>query len=117
MDEGPHVVIGAVSMVIPYSMTKKEEKAIRKKMRHPGAKGDFGYIEYVEVVESWRGKGIGTKMLKRAILKAIGEFWIIALSLKVDYENLPAIKVYEKLGFKKILSKLRLPAEHWIVFL
>lgn len=57
-------------------------------------------IRLVEVVPEVRGKGIGTKMMKEILdhLKPKK----LSIILYVDPSNIAAIKVYTKLGFKKI---------------
>ena len=52
------------------------------------------------VGEKYRGKGIGTFLLKELFKKARYEFNIEILHLEV-YENNPAISLYKRLGFKE----------------
>lgn len=51
-------------------------------------------IEYIGVIEEYRNKGIGSKLMEYLKDKNI--------SLEVDVENEYAIKLYEKYGFKKV---------------
>jgi ribosomal protein S18 acetylase RimI-like enzyme len=51
------------------------------------------------VSNSMRRKGIGTKLMKFVIKELSGKKSL--LILEVDKNNLPAIKLYKKLGFKK----------------
>ena len=50
-------------------------------------------IEYIGVLEQYRNKGIGSKLMEYLKDKSI--------SLEVDINNKYAIKLYEKYGFKK----------------
>ena len=51
-------------------------------------------IEYIGVLEQYRNKGIGSKLMEYLNDKNI--------SLEVDINNEIAIKLYEKYGFKKV---------------
>lgn len=62
------------------------------------------YIAELAVDESQRGKGIGKKILKKAI-KAAKEEKYSRVVLDVDLNNERAIKLYESLGFKKFNKK------------
>ncbi|MDR2966986.1 MAG: GNAT family N-acetyltransferase [Methanobacteriaceae archaeon] len=66
---------------------------------------DDYYISELAVDESQRKKGIGTKIIKKAIKKAKEENYTRVI-LDVDVSNEKAIKLYESLGFK-IFNKKR----------
>jgi ribosomal protein S18 acetylase RimI-like enzyme len=70
--------------------------------RHP----KYGYLGFMYVVPRYRGRGINKLVLKHLIdwcrLQAIDE-----LRLDVYDDNLPALKAYEKIGFKKLLVEMR----------
>ena len=51
-------------------------------------------IEYIGVIEEYRNKGIGSKLMEYLKDKSI--------SLEVDTNNIYAIRLYEKYGFKKV---------------
>ena len=51
-------------------------------------------IEYIGVLEEYRNKGIGSKLMEYLSDKPI--------SLEVEINNKYAIKLYEKYGFKKV---------------
>lgn len=53
------------------------------------------HLSYIAVAPEGRGKGIGTILLEDAIRVTEGD-----LSLHVETDNEPAIKLYEKFGFK-----------------
>lgn len=52
------------------------------------------------VDEKYRGKGVGTKLLQELILLAKERFKLELIHLEV-YEGNPAIRLYERLGFKQ----------------
>ena len=58
-------------------------------------------IVYVAVHQIKRGKGIGTKIIKKALVLCDGD-----VKLHVEYNN-PAKKLYEKLGFKSKYAEMR----------
>ena len=51
--------------------------------------------------QNYRGKGVGTALINRLMTMAKDEFNIEIMHLEV-YEGNPAIKLYERLGFKEI---------------
>lgn len=79
-----------------YLTAKEGEKVI-------GVCGLFNHfgeadIQNVSVAKSMQGQGIGTAMMKS--LLAEGErLGITSFTLEVRVSNLPAIRIYEKLGF------------------
>jgi ribosomal protein S18 acetylase RimI-like enzyme len=58
----------------------------------------ISYVSSVSVLREWSGKGIAVRLMEHCIeyARTIG-FWQI--SLKVGGDNVPAIGLYEKLGF------------------
>lgn len=67
----------------------------------------YAYLGYMYVVDAYRGKGVNRKIIE--VLKD----WCITqditeLRLEVYNDNLPAIKAYEKIGFKKHMIEMRL---------
>lgn len=66
----------------------------------------YGYIDEntpvlsIALLPEYRGKGIGTMLLKEMIRKA-KNFGFISLSLSVDPKN-PALRLYERQGFVKV---------------
>jgi ribosomal protein S18 acetylase RimI-like enzyme len=62
------------------------------------------------VVPEYRGRGVINKIIDH--LKA----WAAAqnlseLRLEVYTENEPAVKAYEKIGFSKLVTEMRMPVE------
>lgn len=53
----------------------------------------------ISVLPEYRGQGIGLKLMEAA-LKAAKEKGLTRIELSVFTDNLPAIKLYEKMGFK-----------------
>lgn len=62
--------------------------------------GDVLYIDSVAVDSSFGGRGIGTELIRRAIGHA-RETNVPVVTLNVDRENRAAMRLYERLGFKK----------------
>ena len=61
-------------------------------------------IEQFEVITKERGKGIGDKLLKYLIEK-YKDSDIKNITLEVKEDNIIAINLYEKYGFKKIATR------------
>lgn len=64
---------------------------------------DCGYIIFVGVIPSYRGKGLGTQMVRylSEIIENRGQETVL---LDVDCDNYPAIKGYLNAGFKPVLT-------------
>ena len=72
--------------------------------------GMSGYIPehvlvYIAVDENYRGKGIGKKLIEKAI-----EECDCNISLHVEYDN-PAVDFYENFGFKSKYAEMRYKKE------
>lgn len=59
------------------------------------------YLVYAAVHGDHRGKGIGTKLIERAVAKADGD-----VALHVEYDN-PAKRLYERIGFTNKYAEMR----------
>jgi len=61
-----------------------------------------GHIVSIAVLEGYRRRGIGRQLMEKALrsLKEVYECKEVYLEVRVS--NLPAIRLYEKLGFKKV---------------
>lgn len=73
--------------------------------------GMSGYIPdhilvYIAVDASYRGKGFGKQLMSTIMEDVKGD-----IALHVDFENEPATRLYEKLGFKKKYYEMRLIRE------
>lgn len=66
-----------------------------------------GYLGFMFVPKDHRGKG-ANKLIIDALLKWCKERDVFEIRLDVYDVNLPAIKAYEKVGFKKHLINMRL---------
>jgi ribosomal protein S18 acetylase RimI-like enzyme len=55
-------------------------------------------LSYVGVVPEWRGKGFGTELVREALRRAV-QLRASRLTVAVDSRNLPACRVYTRLGF------------------
>lgn len=66
-----------------------------------------GYLGFMFVPKDQRGKG-ANKLIIDALLKWCKERDVFEIRLDVYDVNLPAIKAYEKIGFKKHLINMRL---------
>ena len=63
--------------------------------------GDEIYILKLAVSEKWRGCGIGSKLLKESLRRALEKNTLSAV-LDVRLSNHPAIELYKKHGFQAI---------------
>ena len=62
---------------------------------------DDMHITNIAVKKDFRQKGIGSKLLEKLIETSIQKN-VHSLTLEVNYKNVPAIKLYEKYGFKYV---------------
>jgi ribosomal protein S18 acetylase RimI-like enzyme len=65
------------------------------------------YLGFMFVRPDYRGKGVNQKVIEALQEWAISQN-ITELRLDVYHDNLPAIKAYEKIGFKKLLVEMRM---------
>lgn len=63
-----------------------------------------GFITYLGVVKNHLRKGIATKLLKETIITA-KKMGFTEISLEVEKNNYPALRFYQKNGFKKMALK------------
>lgn len=61
----------------------------------------FGYIALFAVEKEFRGKGIGTKLIT-ICLQSFLEINVCDVVLETESSNMPAILIYEKMGFVKM---------------
>ena len=71
-------------------------------LKHP----KHAYLGFMYVDPAHRGKGVNQKIIT-ALKKWAAEKKVYELRLQVYYDNLPAIKAYEKIGFSKLMIKMR----------
>ncbi len=65
----------------------------RRALRHAAELG-------MMVSKDWRGQGIGTALMERAITWAKGTGVLKRIELKVYVRNAPALRLYKKFGFQ-----------------
>lgn len=70
-----------------------------------------GYLGFMFVTEEHRGKGLNSLVIEE-LIKWCRNRSIYEIRLDVYEENIPAIKAYEKAGFKKHMITMRLDANN-----
>jgi len=66
-----------------------------------GLRGEAGYIAGMGVAPTHRGRGLGEAVM-RAVLHAARERGATRVQLEVLVQNAPAIRLYERLGFRHV---------------
>lgn len=66
---------------------------------------NIGHIVSIAVAKRWRRKGIGTRLI-RELERRFKERGVRASRLEVRVSNRPAIKLYEKLGYR-VLDRIK----------
>ena len=101
-DQKAHVVVAEVDDNIVAS-----GYAIPKKARHYLDHEFYAYLGFMYTAENFRGMGINAQIVEElknwSQQKGFNE-----IRLTVYNDNLPAIKAYEKVGFKKHIVEMRL---------
>ncbi|HMC01144.1 MAG TPA: GNAT family N-acetyltransferase, partial [Flavobacteriaceae bacterium] len=106
----PDLIISNQSVVYVVEISKEivaSGYAKIKPDRHYLKHQKQGYLGFMFVPESHRGNGYN-KLIIDALLKWCKEKNIFEIRLDVYDDNLPAIKAYEKAGFKKHMINMRL---------
>lgn len=67
----------------------------------------YAFLGFMYVDPAYRGKGINSLIIQ-ALVDWSHKKGLQEIRLHVYSENVPAIKAYEKVGFKKILTEMRL---------
>ncbi len=62
---------------------------------------DNADIMNIVVKKSWRNQGVGNLLLNN-LISICKDLNLLSLSLEVNEDNLPAIHLYEKVGFKQV---------------
>lgn len=81
--------------------------AISKRARHYLDHEYYAYLGFMYTDPAYRGKGINA-MIVEALKNWSTEKGFQEIRLTVYSDNLPAIKAYEKVGFKKHIIEMRL---------
>lgn len=97
-----HVVVAQVDDKIVAS-----GYAIPKKARHYLDHEFYAYLGFMYTDEAFRGLGINAQIVE-ALKNWSQQKGFQEIRLTVYNENLPAIKAYEKVGFKKHIIEMRL---------
>ncbi len=81
--------------------------ALKRKARHYLDHEDYAYLGFMYTTPDYRGKGIIQKVID--ILKEWAkEQGLNEIRLTVYQDNLPAIRAYEKSGFKSHINEMRM---------
>ncbi len=84
--------------------------ALAKKARHYLDHEDYAYLGFMYTKPGFRGRGINQEIIKNlrewSLAKGLNE-----VRLTVYDDNLPAIRAYEKKGFKKHIVEMRMVSD------
>jgi GNAT superfamily N-acetyltransferase len=78
----------------------EESKVYLKHARH-------AYLGFMYVKPDQRGKGVNNKVIE-ALKHWARDRGVTEFRLQVYYDNLPAVKAYEKVGFNKLMLEMRM---------
>ncbi|GMN05740.1 hypothetical protein MTsPCn5_11290 [Croceitalea sp. MTPC5] len=67
----------------------------------------YGYLGFMYTIPAYRGKGINQKIIAELVSWCHGQ-GLMEIRLTVYDENLPALRAYEKVGFKKHICEMRI---------
>jgi len=70
--------------------------------RQLGEERTVGHLVSIAVLKEYRGRGIGSALLGETIRAVKEDYGGEALYLEVRVSNYPAIRLYEKFGFRKV---------------
>ena len=68
---------------------------------------DYAFLGFMFVVPEYRGQGVNSLIIE-ALIDWSRKKGLSEIRLQVYSDNQPAIRAYEKVGFKKILTEMRL---------
>lgn len=81
--------------------------ALQKKARHYLDHEDYSYLGFMYCEPEFRGKGIIQKLIEELKIWSLGQ-GLTEVRLTVYQDNLPAVKAYEKSGFKSHINEMRI---------
>lgn len=81
--------------------------AIVKKARHYLDHEDYSYLGFMFTVPEFRGKGLNARIIER-LKEWSFDRGLNEIRLTVYEDNIPAVKAYEKVGFKKHIVEMRI---------
>ena len=73
--------------------------------------GDRVSLWRFSIKEEFRRKGFGEKVM-RELIENVKERGFLSFGLIVRKDNLPAQKLYHKLGFRRVSESLPIPGQH-----
>jgi len=103
LDEKTCVIIAETEDVIVGSGYAKSKKA-----KHYLDHENYAYLGFMFTHPDYRGMGINALVVDE-LVKWSRSQGFVEIRLTVYDDNLPAIKAYEKVGFKKHLIEMRIP--------
>lgn len=80
--------------------------AIIKEGKSYNTFNQYSFLGFMYVEPAYRGKGVNRLIIEN-LIEWSHQKGLTEIRLQVYSENLPAIKAYEKVGFKKILTEMR----------
>jgi GNAT superfamily N-acetyltransferase len=81
--------------------------AVIKKGSHYNSFQEYAFLGFMYVDDAYRGNGIN-KLIIEYLVDWANKKGLKEIRLQVYDDNIAAIKAYEKVGFKKILTEMRL---------
>jgi GNAT superfamily N-acetyltransferase len=81
--------------------------AVIKQGNHYNIFNDYAFLGFMFVVPEYRGRGVNSLIIE-ALIDWSRKKGLNEIRLQVYSDNDPAIRAYEKVGFKKILTEMRL---------
>lgn len=87
--------------VFPYAVYNDNEIIGFIQYRHMEELGNY-LIDKIMIKAKWQGKGYGTKLMKLVINILMDESKYRKLCLAVHVDNINALNLYKKLGFKQV---------------
>lgn len=90
------------------TIAKKDNEIVGALVMNKTGMSDYipaNVLVYVAVRADQRGKGLGSKIIKKSLAEANGK-----VKLHVEYDN-PAKKLYERIGFKSKYAEMRYTKE------
>ncbi|MCL6275185.1 GNAT family N-acetyltransferase [Muricauda sp. 2012CJ35-5] len=81
--------------------------AIVKKARHYLDHENYSYLGFMFTVPEFRGKGLNARIIER-LKEWSFDRGLNEIRLTVYEDNIPAVKAYEKVGFKKHIIEMRI---------
>ncbi len=83
---------------VSFFLSPEEELPVGTLQTYPASAGSV-CLHHVEIASEYRGRGIGTKMI-RLLCEKLEEAGIAKVLLQVSAENAPALAMYQKTGFR-----------------